>query len=86
MLPLDKKVFHKNFNFNTSNPKNFNFPIKDYIFIGMISLMDPPKDLVPEAIKKCQSAGIKVIMITGDRLETAASIAKQIGLINQKTN
>ena len=48
--------------------------------------MDPPKESVPFAIKKCQSAGIKVIMVTGDQPPTAAAIAKQIGIISLKTN
>lgn len=48
--------------------------------------MDPPKETVPFAIKKCQSAGIKVIMVTGDQPPTAAAIAKQIGIISLKTN
>lgn len=48
--------------------------------------MDPPKESVPFAIKKCQSAGIKVIMVTGDQPPTAAAIAKQIGIITLKTN
>jgi sodium/potassium-transporting ATPase subunit alpha len=52
----------------------------------LISLMDPPKISVPFAIKKCQSAGIKVIMVTGDQPPTAAAIAKQIGIIRLKTN
>jgi len=86
MLPLNKEVFHENFDFNTSTPDNFNFPIENYVFVGLISLMDPPKDSVPFAIKKCQSAGIKVIMVTGDQPPTAAAIAKQIGIINLKTN
>ena len=47
--------------------------------------MDPPKDSVPEAIRKCHSAGIKVIMVTGDQPPTAASIAKKIGIITGKT-
>lgn len=48
--------------------------------------MDPPKESVPYAIKKCQSAGIKVNMVTGDQPPTAAAIAKQIGIITMKTN
>jgi len=47
--------------------------------------MDPPKDSVPFAITKCQSAGIKVIMVTGDQPPTAGAIAKQIGIITGKT-
>jgi len=34
--------------------------------VGLISLIDPPKETVPFAVKKCKSAGIKVIMVTGD--------------------
>lgn len=86
MLPLNKEVYHKGYNFITSTPDNFNFPIENYIFVGLISLMDPPKESVPFAIKKCQSAGIKVIMVTGDQPPTAAAIARQIGIISLKTN
>jgi sodium/potassium-transporting ATPase subunit alpha len=86
MLPLPKEQFPEGFHFNTSNPDNFNFPLEDFVFVGLISLMDPPKESVPFAIKKCQSAGIKVIMVTGDQPPTAAAIAKQIGIITLKTN
>ena len=86
MLPLNKEIFNKGFDFNTSSPDNFNFPLENYIFVGLISLMDPPKESVPFAIKKCQSAGIKVIMVTGDQPPTAAAIAKQIGIIRLRTN
>jgi sodium/potassium-transporting ATPase subunit alpha len=60
--------------------------MENFIFVGLISLMDPPKETVPFAIKKCQSAGIKVVMVTGDQPPTAAAIAKQIGIITMKTN
>lgn len=86
MLPLNKEIYHQNYNFITSAPDNFNFPMENYIFVGLISLMDPPKESVPFAIKKCQSAGIKVIMVTGDQPPTAGAIAKQIGIITMKTN
>jgi sodium/potassium-transporting ATPase subunit alpha len=52
----------------------------DLTFVGLMGLEDPPRPEVPEAIKKCREAGIKVIMITGDASRTAAAIAKQIGL------
>jgi sodium/potassium-transporting ATPase subunit alpha len=54
----------------------------DLIFVGLMGLEDPPRPEVPEAIKKCRDAGIKVIMITGDASRTAAAIAKQIGLVS----
>ena len=86
MLPLNKEMYPENYEFVTSAPDNFNFPIENFIFVGLISLMDPPKESVPYAIKKCHSAGIKVIMVTGDQPPTAAAIAKQIGIITMKTN
>ncbi|RJQ16262.1 MAG: cation-transporting P-type ATPase [Nitrospiraceae bacterium] len=50
-------------------------------FAGLMGFEDPPRPEVPDAIKKCQGAGIKIIMITGDASRTAAAIAKQIGLV-----
>lgn len=42
------------------------FPEKSFEFLGLISLIDPPRENVPDAIRKCKTAGIKVIMVTGD--------------------
>jgi sodium/potassium-transporting ATPase subunit alpha len=50
-------------------------------FAGFMGLLDPPRPEVPQALKECHSAGIKVIMITGDAGPTAAAIAREIGLI-----
>ncbi len=86
MLPLNEEQYPKGFKFNCTNPANFNFPLENFVFVGLVSLMDPPKESVPFAIKKCQSAGIQVIMVTGDQPPTAGAIAKQIGIINLKTN
>jgi Ca2+-transporting ATPase len=52
----------------------------DLTFVGLTGMMDPPRPEVPEAVGLCQSAGIKIIMITGDYGLTALSIAKRIGL------
>ncbi|EAR87207.2 Na,H/K antiporter P-type ATPase, alpha subunit family protein (macronuclear) [Tetrahymena thermophila SB210] len=71
----------KNYNFQVQSPKTFNFPLRGYVFTGLISLIDPPKIRVPNAILECRSAGIKVIMVTGDQPSTAASIAKQVNII-----
>ncbi len=54
---------------------------KDMAFVGLIGLEDPPRPEVPEALKKCHEAGIKVIMITGDGSRTALAIAREIGLV-----
>ncbi len=52
----------------------------DLTFIGLISLMDPPRVESAQAVANCQSAGIKPVMITGDHKITARSIARQIGI------
>ncbi len=49
-------------------------------FIGLVGLMDPPRENAENSIKLCKKAGIKVIMITGDYPATAVNIAKRIGL------
>lgn len=49
-------------------------PRKDLCFIGMISMIDPPREGVPDAVRKCISAGIRVIMVTGDHPLTAKAI------------
>jgi sodium/potassium-transporting ATPase subunit alpha len=53
----------------------------DMTFIGLIGLEDPPRPEVPEAIRKCHDAGIRIIMITGDASRTAVAIAREIGLV-----
>ena len=54
---------------------------KEFIFSGLIGIMDPPKKEAKEAIKKCKTAGIKVIMITGDHKDTAAAIASELEIL-----
>ncbi|KAF1807697.1 hypothetical protein FB192DRAFT_1270721 [Mucor lusitanicus] len=51
-------------------------------FIGLIGLIDPPKQGVKEAIQTCQEAGIHVMMITGDHVKTATAIATQLGIFD----
>lgn len=55
---------------------------EDFIFLGFIGIVDPPRPEAREAIAKCHTAGIKVVMITGDHPVTAESIAKDVGLAN----
>ena len=52
----------------------------DFIFLGFIGIVDPPRPEAREAIAKCHAAGIKVVMITGDHPVTAESITKEVGL------
>jgi sodium/potassium-transporting ATPase subunit alpha len=54
---------------------------EDLTLLGLVGLEDPPRPEVPAAIAKCRSAGIKVVMVTGDHPATAAAIARQIGLV-----
>lgn len=53
---------------------------RDLVFLGLVGMIDPPREGVVEAIEKSRSAGIRPIMITGDHALTAMSIAKSIGL------
>jgi len=50
--------------------------------VGLISLVDPPRASVLDAVAKCRSAGIKVVMVTGDHPSTAQSVAKFVGIIS----
>nr|CAD2171846.1 unnamed protein product [Meloidogyne enterolobii] len=70
------------FKFDTDNP---NFPIDGLCFLGLISMIDPPRAAVPDAVEKCRSAGIKVVMVTGDHPITAKAIAKSVGIISPET-
>jgi len=54
---------------------------KDLVFVGLMAMMDPPRDEVAVAVQECATAGIEIIMITGDYGLTAESIARRIGIV-----
>ncbi|EAR95129.1 Na,H/K antiporter P-type ATPase alpha subunit family protein (macronuclear) [Tetrahymena thermophila SB210] len=80
-LQFPKRDYPKGFQFNLSNPQNFNFQLEGFTFVGLVSLIDPPKPTVPASILECRSAGVKVIMVTGDQPPTATEIARQVNII-----
>ena len=53
----------------------------DIVFLGLIGMIDPPKEGVKEAVQTCKKAGIKTVMITGDHIATAKAIAKDLGIL-----
>jgi sodium/potassium-transporting ATPase subunit alpha len=66
-------------------PESLQIPRRNMIFIGLASLIDPPKEGVPEAVLLCRTAGIRVVMVTGDHPDTAKAIAKQVHIIQGDT-
>jgi len=53
----------------------------ELVFMGLVAMMDPPRPEVAEAVQKCNHAGIRIIMITGDYGLTAESIARRVGIV-----
>jgi len=80
-------LFKGPYKFSGSKVEDINFPFgRDHdeqglVFIGLYAMIDPPRPGVPEAVARCQSAGIKVVMVTGDHPVTATAIAQKVGII-----
>jgi magnesium-transporting ATPase (P-type) len=69
------------YRFQGTSAKDANWPMEGFTFVGYFAMIDPPRASVPTAVLKCQAAGIKVVMVTGDHPTTAEAIAKQVHII-----
>jgi len=68
----------------TFDPDNVDVPLQDMRFVGLISMIDPPRAAVPDAIMQLRRKyGIKIIMITGDHPVTSMAIARSVGLVSE---
>lgn len=66
----------------TTTPKAMDLE-QDLIFVGMVAMIDPPREEAKDAIAICHKAGIRVMMITGDHLTTAKAIAKELNILQE---
>ena len=72
----------------SSDPSSADFDMvfRDMVFSGVVGIQDPVRPGVPEAVAKCQFAGVKVRMVTGDNVITAVAIAKECGIVQTGPN
>jgi Ca2+-transporting ATPase len=54
--------------------------VKDLVFLGLVGMMDPPRPEAKQSIQACDSAGIRTVMVTGDQLQTALAVARELGI------
>lgn len=66
---------------NDSSEPDFESLLRDMTWIGIVGIQDPLRPEVPDAIKKCNSAGVQVKMVSGDNLKTATAIARACGIL-----
>ena len=81
MLPADK--YPRGYPFDSDEA---NFSLDGLRFVGLMSMIDPPGAAVPDAVLKCRSAGIKVLMVTSDHPITAKAIARSVGIVSEGTD
>ncbi len=75
LLAIGFKEFDENYDINSLE--------RGLTFLGFFGMIDPPREEAKEAIQKCESAGIKPIMITGDHKVTAIAVAKELGILKE---
>lgn len=56
---------------------------REMVFVGLMGMMDPPREEVYEAVRKCERAGMRVVMITGDHKITAVAVARELGIMKE---
>ena len=80
-LELDCEKYDSNYQFDSSKwDEQIN--LSNLRFLGLISMIDPPRPDVPKSVQLCRSAGIRVVMVTGDHPITAQAIAKTVNIIS----
>ena len=81
VLAIAKRIFPNGLPEGLNNSNQFSQVESEMIFLGLVGIEDPPRPEAAEAIRKCNAAGIRVVMITGDSKATAEALARKINLV-----